>query len=284
MNPYLPATPPPPAPKPRFNPTDVVPFTGAGNSAFGPTPSLNATLGSGTKNNPKTAPTALPQAPTAPSAPTSFAPGVNLTATNPATDLRGQTISPGPMADRNKIAQTYETNWNNATAPQFQADLRNATSQAAGAGQLGSGQLRTSLGNLAYNRDVNRNAQESNFLNSALEGSIGDAYKNVAQANQQQAFQSGLQNQTFNQGLQSLAAGNSGNPADAQLALSNLYGGQANSGYAGIPNTLNSGSQAGQTNQQTQSIQDYLNTLGGGGANQLPVGRPIYNTSTNYGG
>lgn len=208
-------------------------------------------------------PTALPQAPTTPQAPQNWAPGVNTTQTNPADDLRGKTITPGPMADRNAIAQTYENNWNNATAPQFQADLRGATSQAAGAGQLGSGQLRTSLGNLAYNRDVNRNAQEGNFMNQALEGSIGDAYRNVGIAQQQQQFQSGLQDQTFRQGLNALQVGNSGNPADAQFALSSLYGNQANSGYAGIPNTLNSGSQANQTNQQTQTYQQYLNSLSG---------------------
>lgn len=211
------------------------------------------------------APTATPQAPT------SFAPGVNLHSTNPQSDLRGQTITPGPMADRNQIAQTYENNWNNATAPQYQADLRSATSQAAGAGQLGSGQLRTSLGNLAYNRDVNRNAQEGNFLNSALQGSIGDAYNNIGIAQQQQGFQAGQQNQSFQQGLQALQSGQSGNPADTQLALSQMYGNQSGNAFGSIPGLLNSGSQAGQTNQQTKTLQDYLNTLSGGGSPATPT-------------
>lgn len=179
----------------------------------------------------------------------SFAPGVNTYSTNPASDLRGQTITPGPMANRMNIAQTYENNWNAATAPQFQADLRSATSQAAGAGQLGSGQLRTSLGNLAYNRDTQRNANESNFLNTALGGTIDDAYRNIGVAQSQQAFQAGLQNQTFQQQLQALLAGQSGNPADTQLALSSIYGNnasQAGSALSGlIGNTVNNNTQQG---------------------------------------
>lgn len=231
------------------------------------------------------APTPLPTGPApgttpyTPGAPSSFAPGVNLTATNPSNDLRGQTITPGPTADRNAIAQTYETNWNNQTAPQFNADLKGATSQAAGAGQLGSGQLRTSLGNLAYNRDVNRNAQEGNFMNSALEGSIGDAYKNVGIAQQQQGFQSDLQNRGFQQGIQALQAGNSDNPADTQLALSSLYGNQAQGGQQAVSGAINNAN-----NQNYQ--QQILNMIGKGSptTQQSPVGTPLYNTPTSYGG
>jgi hypothetical protein len=100
------------------------------------------------------------------------------------------------------LAGSYLKNWDASTAPQFQADINKATSNAAANGQLGSGGLRTSLGNLAYNRDLQRNTQASNFYNDALQGSIGDAQFNVGQANQQQAYQTGLQGQAFNQNLQ----------------------------------------------------------------------------------
>lgn len=202
---------------------------------------------------PSTAPQPLGSAATS----TPYAPGVSTYATNPSNDLRGQTIVPGQMADRNQIAQNYVNTWNATTNPQYQADLRSATSQAAGAGQLGSGQLRTSLGNLAYNRDVQRQGQESNFLNNALSGSIQDAYNNIGIAQQQQQFQAGLQNQTFSQGLQALQAGQSGNPADTQLALSGIYSNNANNASNATSNLI--GGTGANTAQQ--SVQQTLQGL-----------------------
>lgn len=225
------------------------------------------------------APLGVGSASPSPTPATPWAPGVSTYSTNPASDLRGQTITPGPTANREQIANTYEQNWNAQTNPQFQADLKSATSQAAGAGQLGSGQLRTSLGDLAYNRDVQRNADESNFQNTALNGTINDAYNNIGIAQQQQGFQAGQQNQTFNQGLQSLLAGQSGNPADTQLALSQLYGNNAAQSGQGL-NSLISGT----TNNNTQqsALQALLRQIGGGtGTTPAPVGTPIYNTATN---
>lgn len=194
---------------------------------------------------------------TAPAYTNPTSPGVSLSSTNPTSSLLGQTIGVGPTANRMDIANTYEQNWNNQTAPQYQADLRGATSQAAGAGQLGSGQLRTSLGNLAYNRDVQRQGQESNFLNTALNGTIGDAYNNVGIAQQQQGFQAGLQNQGFQQGLQSLAAGSTGNPSSAQLGLSGVYGQQAQGGQQAVGGAIQ--------NANNQAYQQQILRLIGGG-------------------
>lgn len=128
-------------------------------------------------------------------------PGVQGTPTNPANDLRGQTLSVAPTADRKSLATDYLNTWDAATAPQFQADLGKATSNSAALGQLGSGGLRTSLGDLTYNRDLQRNAQAKNFYTDAENGSINDAYQNVGIAQQQQQYQTALQNQTFNQDL-----------------------------------------------------------------------------------
>jgi hypothetical protein len=205
------------------------------------------------KPKPPTAPQALGSAATS----TPYAPGVSTYATNPSNDLRGQTIVPGQMADRNQIAQNQINTWNASSAPQYQADVRSATSQAAGGGQLGSGQLRTSLGNLAYNRDVQRNAAQSNYLSAAQTGSIDDAYKNIGIAQQQQQFQAGLQNQTFNQGLQALQAGSTGNPTDTQLALSGIYSNNANNASNATSNLIGGSS----ANAGQQSIQQILQGL-----------------------
>lgn len=222
--------------------------------------------------------------PYTPGAAGAYAPGVSLTATNPNNDLRSQTITPGPTASRLGVANQYLQNWQQSTEPQYQADLRSATQQAAGAGQLGSGQLRTSLGDLAYNRNLQDQTQASNFYNTALNNSIQDAYNNVGIAQQQQAFQAGLQNQTFNQGATAVQLGQQGNPSQTLLSLAGYYGNQANGTTAGLPGLYTAGTQAGATNATTQGLQQYLNSLGGYGTPTSPVGTPLYNTPTYYGG
>lgn len=187
------------------------------------------------------------------------------------------------MANRVSIANSDLQNWQQQQAPIYQENLRNATQQAAGAGQLGSGQLRTSLGDLAYNQNQATNAAMGNFTNQALQGSIGDAYQNIGIAQQQQQFQAGLQNQGFNQGLQSLALGNSGNPSSTQLGLSGLYGQQATAGQQGVGNII-SGTTQNNNNQNYQ--QQILNMIGQGqSATQTPspVGTPTYTTQPGSG-
>lgn len=220
------------------------------------------------------APTALSAIPGAlpkPQTPQMAQPGVAYSPINPASDLRSQTIGVGPTADRNQIAQNQVNTWNASSQPQFQADLRSATSQAAGAGQLGSGQLRTSLGNLAYNRDLQRNAAQSNYLGAAQTGSINDAYQNVGIAQNQQQFQAALQNQSFNQGLQALQAGESGSPATQQQLLAAQYGSNAAQGQAGLSSLIN-GTVANTAAQGQQSAFDqWLKSRGTGVLSQPTV-------------
>lgn len=169
-------------------------------------------------------------APAPQATPLSTIPGVQTTKTDPANDLRGQTIGIAPTANRLNIANSYLDNWNSSTQPQFQADLNSATSNAAATGKLGSGGLRTSLGDLTYNRDLQRNTQASNFYNDALNGSIADNQFNVGQANQQQQYQTGLQNQTFNQGLATQQAQQSAQNQDFNQGLATTQ--QANATQA----------------------------------------------------
>lgn len=139
-------------------------------------------------------PMALPQSPPQ-------ATGVSLTRTNPNNDLRGQTITPSIATDRTALANQYIQNWNAASKPAFDADVRDTINQGAALGQLGSGGLRTRVGNLVANRDAQRDIAQSNFLTDALNNSINDAYNNIGIAQQQQAYQTGLADTAFNQGL-----------------------------------------------------------------------------------
>lgn len=204
---------------------DVTPNTGAALSlpgGGGLTP--GAANDAGTPSIPQNQGTATAQAAGANGMP--FAPGVNLTPTTVDNALTNDTITPGPMADRFKIAQDQWQNFVNATQPQYDAQLRDAERNAFGAGRGVSGALRTSLGDLANQRSLALDTQKNDFLNNALSGSIEDAYRNIGIAQQQQGFQAGQQGTAFNQALQQLLAGSSGDPSQIALILSSIFGGQ----------------------------------------------------------
>ncbi len=173
------------------------------------------------------------------------------TPTDPNDSLLNKTLDYGPLTDRFKVAQSELENWDKTSNPQFQADLRDAMRKAAAGGALGSGMLQTSLGDITANRELQRQGQGTSFLNNALTGSIQDAKDRANFAAGQQGFQAGQQQTAFGQGvteaqlnealtngsfqraLQSLLAGSNGNPADIQLALSQIFGNQAsNAGNA----------------------------------------------------
>ena len=199
--------------------------------------------------------------------------------------LTNQTLDYGPLTDRFKVAQSELENWDKTSNPQFQADLRDAMRKAAAGGALGSGMLQTSIGDIAQNRELTRQGMGTSFLNNALTGSIGDAKDRANFAAGQQGFQAGQQQTAFGQGvteaelndrltgnafsraLQTLIAGQSGNPADTQLALSGIFGnagadaGNALSSLIGNK-TANGG--AADTSGYLQMILDAIKKQGGG--------------------
>ena len=121
--------------------------------------------------------------------------------TDPSTSLASQTIQP-PTANRYGIAQQQFQNYAQQTDPMYQKSIRDATSAGMAAGQMGSGQLRTSYGNLANQRDMQLQQAGNSFLTDALNGSIGDQQFNTGVAQQQQGFQAGQQQNAYNQALQ----------------------------------------------------------------------------------
>jgi hypothetical protein len=159
--------------------------------------------------------------------------------------LTNQTLSRAPGTDRYTQAQSQWDAFQKSTAPQYQADLRAAMQKAAAGGALGSGMLQSSLGDVANNRATQLDSQRQTLLSQALNNSIGDQFGDVGIAQQQQGFQRGQQQDAFgnmiqqattedqltgndfNRALQRLQAGSTGNPADIQLVLSQIFGSQA---------------------------------------------------------
>lgn len=228
----------------------------------------------------KTAPKPLPMAPSPMTGRTLApqSPGVSLTPTNPANDLRGQTIGVGPTANRADLAKTYIQNWDAADQPYFQRDQRAATSNAAARGQLGGGQLRSALGDVVQQHDLQRQNAQSNFLNDALRGSIDDAYRNVGVAQQQQQFQAGLQDQTFKQDLSRYQVGTSGDPAATQLALAGQYRDNANDASGALSGLIGNTTGATSAQNQQTALEQLLARYGIGGTTGMtpPGATPPY--------
>lgn len=224
-------------------------------------PRLAAPTGRPADANPSQVSAAPPQANSAAPAPTPV-PSIPLAAGNGpayanantntpggAFDYLTKTLVPAAGVDRLALAKSNWDNFAKSSEPDYKAAIRDTDTAAAGAGQIGSGMLRTRHGDLALARSRDLDSAKTSFLNDATAGSIDDSYRNIGIAQQQQGFQSGQQNDAFNQFLQqqqleemlrsgsfgrsatTLAMGNSGNPSDVALALSGIYGSQA--GQAG---------------------------------------------------
>ena len=226
-------------------------------------------------------------APAQPVAGPSTAP--SLTPTVPATALTNQTIATPALQDRFKLALDQWQNAQAATNPQYLASLRDANRMAAAGGALGSGQLQTSIGDLANNRQLQMDTQKNDFLNNALGGTIQDAKDATQQANQQQNFQAGQQGTAFNQGvtkaqlgdnlknsafgrsLQQLLAGSSGDPSSILLALSQIFGTQSSAAGQALGQNVSQTTTNTRTAGSNNTLQDILNALRGGGGTTAPT-------------
>jgi len=166
----------------------------------------------------KTATTTTTQTATPPHDPLAFTPGATtgpntpaptasaglgpvVAPVDPANDLRNQQITPGSLLDRFQLAQQQFGTYADATNPAFQASLRDANRAAAATGRLGSGMLRTSFGDLANQRTQALQNERDSLFQNALLGSVQDAQNNFSNYLAEQNYQTGAQNQAFNQGI-----------------------------------------------------------------------------------
>lgn len=82
--------------------------------------------------------------------------------------------------DRLKLAQEQFGTYANATDPEYQATIRDATEAAAAHGGLGSGMLTTRYGTLAGDRANALTTERDRLFQTAQEGSIADQFAKVA--------------------------------------------------------------------------------------------------------
>lgn len=124
-------------------------------------------------------PTTTP--PAAPKAPLSNPYGLSLDAPTTApltTEYPSAPSTTGTPQNRLQLAQTAFDTFAKSTAPAYAADLRQATQQAAGNGQVGSGMLRTTYGNLANQRALALDTERDNLINQATGATIADQQAN----------------------------------------------------------------------------------------------------------
>ncbi len=105
------------------------------------------------------------------------------------TNYLGSTIAPTSLNDPVQMAQQAFQTFQAASQPAYDKALRDATQQAAGAGQLGSGQLRSSLGDVAQQQQLALDTEQQTLLQNALQQENQNTYQNVGIAQQQQGFQ-----------------------------------------------------------------------------------------------
>lgn len=207
--------------------------------------------------------------------------GPTLTPTDPNNPLTGQTITPGNTADRWQLAQQKFDQFVEGTDPAYKAALRDANRMGAAAGGLGSGQLRTNIGDLAATRGREMDLSKRGFLTDALEGSIGDAWKEIGLTQQQQGFQSEQQQRAFENELRRMGF-------DDDL-LNSEFGRNLQTWMAGQTGGTGSGTiltGAGQAGDQGRDAMEALTQWLAERARETsaPTPPPAQNTTTVYGG
>ena len=220
-----------------------------------------------------------------------------MSTVNPGADLRSQQITPGSALNRFNLAQQQYGTYASATDPQYQASLRDAARAAAATGGLGSGMLRTSYGDLANLRAQSLQNERDTLFQNALSGSAQDAQNQFQDLLAEQGYQTGAQNQAFNQavtsqqlqdaltgsafsrGLQQMEVGMMNDPSQMNLALSQLAGGQATGAMSALGQMVQ-GLAAGGNNSDSQLLAYLLGSQGGGGGTGLS--NSAYDWLSNY--
>lgn len=208
--------------------------------------------------------------------------GYTTSPTDPNNALTSQTITPTTTDFMSQAQKLIDAN-NAASQPQFEANLRDANRYAYANGRGGSGIENTSLGDIVANRSLQQQQMAQQLGYQALGQQNANQYANIGIAQQQQGFQNTQQNQAFNQALQQLLAGSSGDPSQIALILSQIYGsqaggiGQAAQNYAGQQQANNS-SQL-QNQQFQQWLQSVLQSGGTGGYDPTTMGIPGIQTT-----
>jgi len=253
-----------------------------------PTPSLQtlaATPTTGTAAGPTTNSTLNGLLPNVGATPTGT--GVNSTPTSPGSSLLDQTLQGPSVTDPVQNALAGWNTFQQASQPQYNADLRTAMQQAAAGGALGSGMLNTSLGNIANQYQNQLQTAQQSLLENALQQQNRNAYANVGIAQQQQGFQNNQQQEAVQNALQQYLAGTSNNPANTSLLLSQIFGQQATGAGNALSGMISGTQNANAANSQNALIQQLLQGLGGGGsgaainpATGLPAGVTYQGTST----
>ena len=256
-----PIGPPAPAtavPAPAYAPGQ--PKAGPVGTQINPAGPLTETVGTLTPPGPVVAPptVAPPAAVPAPQTPLA-APTVapTLTPTDPDNPLTAQTIAPASGVDHFRLAQERFDTFAQGSDPAYQAALRDAKRVGAAAGGLGSGMLRTSLGDYAANRANALDVEKRRTFADAIENTVGDARFATGVAQQQQGFQSDQQRQAFENELRRMGFDDDLLNSAFGRALMQWQAG--NAGGTGSGTILSGANQAGNTGRDAMTaLEEWL--------------------------
>lgn len=238
---------------------------------------------------------------TAPATTPGGTPGVALSQINPDASLLSQQITPSNDIDRTKVFQdSLNSTIKNVIDPAYETSARNLNRYNFGAGRGVSGEARTSQGDLADSRERRIADLTAQGTADATRGSIDDMYRNVDELQQERESQRNLSNDAFGQSYANAqledaltnsafnradrqsAAGEAGNPGNAGLILSQIFGNQSSEAAkaaAGLFGGLGSqaGGGTGGNNLDIGAILKWLQSQGvpgGGGSPTAPTTYP----------
>ena len=219
------------------------------------------------------APAAVP-APAPPAQPSAPSVSPTLTPTDPANPLTGQTIAPAQGVDHFRLAQERFDTFAKGSDPAYQAALRDAKRVGAAAGGLGSGMLRTSIGDYAANRANSLDVEKRRTFSDAIENTVGDARFATGVSQQQQGFQNEQQQQAFMNKLREMGFDDDLLNSAFGRALMQWQAG--NTGGTGSNTILSGAGQAGDTGRDAMSaLEAWLAERGRAGGQRPPVTPPL---------
>lgn len=261
-------------------PTGMIPMAPPTNVPGGETATISP-------RNVPTTPAAPPAVPATPAPTPTQGPLVPFTTTptDPNNPLTSQTIGAGPGLDRFQVAKAQFDNFVRGSDPAYQAALRDAKRVGAAAGGLGSGMLRTSIGDLGNQRSLAMDVRGDELFNTALLGSVDDARFSTGLAERQQGFQQGQQDRAFGNEATRIQIEEALRNGDFSRALQLWTAGQA--GGTGSTTALAGANTAGTTAQDGfTALQQWLASRAAQPGPQGPALPPLTlppNTTTTVG-
>lgn len=161
--------------------------------------------------------------------------GVQTQPFGPESNLIGTQFTPPTGPDRGALAAQTFQQLTDASAPQYQQDLRSVGQRAAQYGRIGSGVTTSELGDVALQRQKYLGNLAAQLATQSAGQTLADRQLTYQDLLGERGYQQGTSQQAFDNAL---AAAGLTQPSTAALGIGEQYGANAQGAYAGTGNLL----------------------------------------------